>query len=193
MGIENTENKKINKPQRVGKDFSKNLMDILDMWETPNLDGYDILPNKVAYDLIEEWYWGYVIHNINKFNKTSQLFNRIIEYCEVWEIIDENLIDSFTWLNRSTLETMLWSGNWIIDDEYEEGWKKFWVDEITRKRYLLCADKFGYYKNERTVAEDEEFLNTLCKRSYDYYFSQDDRTINQLREKYIRNGYSTSE
>ena len=196
MCLENIENKKTNKPQKLGKELSQNLMDILDMWETPNLDSYSVLPNKIAYDLIEEWYWDYVINNIDKFNKTSQLFNRIIKYCNATEINEKGLIDLFSWLNRKNLETMLRRNKGLIryyDMQHDEGWKKFWVDEITRKRYLLCEDKFDNYNNEKTATEDKNFLNTLFKRSYNYYFSQDNETINQLREKYIRNGYSTSE
>ena len=155
------------KNEKIKESFSEELL--LDLMYGGNREKYDKLSNQYAYKMVEEGHWEDVLNHLEKFNPTRQLFEKLLDKdC----IVDPYDVEKFKWLNKGTLEKILWhEPRWISLYDLNGVNTDFWVDKNIWMKYVIVAKEFdhNWYNSDTTSKKTDSFY----KRMYEKYFSMD--------------------
>ena len=171
---------KSSQKEKIKESFSEELL--LDLMYGFNREKYDKLSNQYAYKMIEEGHWEDVLNHLEKFNPTRQLFEKLLDDdC----IVDPYDVEEFKWLNKNSLEKILWhEPRWI--DLYDLNGVKtdFWVDKNTWMKYVIVARGFDH--NWYNSDSPSEKADSFYKRIYEKYFSMNEAELHKCYWKLVR-------
>lgn len=182
------------KKKRAEKKLSKELLKTLNDGHYLDWDKYSKLPDRVAYDLIKQWYWNEVINHIDKFeNKNSEIIDELMfKWYDITEFVYKNKyrlthtrilhlimyrpgiicrIGSFPWTGKTSVDEKLWMRLVLIDYEY---FKYSWTSPKLRNE-----KSFDRISKEFLEMNDEDV-------SWEYYWPKPWESIGASRNWRIR-------
>jgi len=164
------------KQKRAESKLSKQIVKTLKDWHYLDWKKYNKLPDRVAHDLIKQWYWNEVIDNIDKFNNFGEIIDDLM--CGWYDITKFVLFghwDKVYKLTYTRILNLIMYRPWLICRIGNFPWTDYTsVDEKIWKKMCLIDYEYFKYSWKNPQLRNKKSIDEISRK----YFEMDDEDIN---------------